>query len=448
LVAVAVAVLAASVGVASPPSVAAADIAVLIRTSDTSGWPSSDPSGIAYDSVGDHLVVVDGEIEEADMAWLWPGYNGSVASRQGQFDHGFDTTDASPTNKEPVGAGYDPARDELYISKDGSNSQIWVYERGAGGQFDTVVRHFAIGDKDAEGVAFGNGTLYVSDGQHRRIWSFAAGNDGIVGTGDDPAGTSFDVGTLGQRDPEGLEYDTVTGNLWAVSRNDNPELLEVTVGGSVVRRFNLGFLGSDALSGLALAPASDGSGAPHLYITDRGIDNAADPFENDGKIYEIAIVDGGDPPPPPAGNLVVNGGFEAADSAGAPTAWTANERFRQSAENVHSGSFAGRHQATDNGGYQIVQNVAVVAGTTYQVSSWLNVQTTSDAFTFILRVQWRGSSGKIGVEDIVKLKSPTSGWTNVFDTLVAPPNANQARIMMVVKSLNATIYIDDVILGS
>jgi hypothetical protein len=447
LTAMALAVTAASAGFAAPPIASAATVAVLIRTTDTSGWPSSDPSGIAFDPIADRLVVVDGEIEEADMAWLWPGYNGYVATRDGALTGTFNTTTASPTNKEPVGVGYDPARDELYVSKDGSNSQIWVYARGTGGTFTTVVRHFAIGDKDAEGVAFGAGSLYVSDGAHRRIWTFAPGNDGVVGTGDDPAATSFDVGTLGQRDPEGLEYDTATGHLWAVSRNDNPELLEVTVSGTVVRRFNLGFLNSTTLSGVAIAPATDGSGTPHLYISDRGSDNSADPFENDGKIYELEIQTVEDPPPP-EGNLVVNGGFESASATGAPMAWTEDARFRQSADAFVEGSFSGRHQATDNSAYQLVQNIAVVGGTSYQVSTRLNVPPTSDAFTFILRVQWRGSSGKIGVADVAKLKTSTSGWTLFTKTLVAPSGATQARLTMIVKSLNTTIYIDDVILGS
>jgi hypothetical protein len=448
LTASALAVTASSVGLASPPDAAAVDIAVLIRTTDTSGWPSSDPSGIAFDSVADRLVVVDGEIEEADMAWLWPGYNGYVATRDGSLTGSFNTVAASPSNKEPVGAGYDPARDELYVSKDGSNSQIWVYARDGSGAFTTVVRHFAIGSKDAEGVAFGAGSMYVSDGAGRRIWTFAPGNDGIVGTGDDPAPTSFDMGTLGQRDPEGIEYDAATGHLWAVSRNDNPELLEVTVSGAAVRRFNLGFLNSDALSGVAIAPASDGSGTPHLYISDRGVDNSADPFENDGKVYEIAIQTVEDPPPP-EGNLVVNGGFESANASGAPTAWTENADFRQSADSFVEGSFAGRHQATDNASYDVRQTIAVVGGTTYEVSSHLNVPTTADAFTFILRVQWRTSSGaKISNADILKVKTPTSGWTQFTKTLVAPSNAGQARVIMLVKSLNATIDIDDVILGT
>ena len=448
LTASALAVTAASAGLAAPSAAAAADIAVLIRTTDTSGWPSSDPSGIGYDPVNDRLMVVDGEIEEADMAWLWPGYNGNIAMRDGTRTGGFNTVAATPSNKEPVGVGYDPNRDELYISKDGSNSQIWVYARDGGGAFTTVVRHFAIGDKDAEGVAFGAGKLYVSDGAHKLIWTFASGNDGIVGTGDDPAGTSFDVGALGQRDPEGLEYDTVTGHLWAVSRNDNPELLEVTVGGAVVRRFQLGFLNSTTLSGVAIAPASDGSGTPHFYVSDRGNDNSADPFENDGKIYELEIQAVEDPPPP-EGNLVVNGGFESANASGAPTGWTENVAFRQSDDLVVEGSFAGRHQATDNGSYEVRQSVAVVGGTTYDFSSQVNIPATSDAFTFILRVQWRtASGGKISNNDIVKIKASTSGWRSVTKTIVAPANAGQARIIMNVKSLNASIYVDDVILGT
>jgi hypothetical protein len=448
LTASALAVTAASAGLASPADVAAVDIPVLIRTTDTSGWPSSDPSGIGYDAVADRLVVVDGEIEEADMAWLWQGYNGYVATRDGGLTGTFNTVAASPTNKEPVGVGYDPARDELYISKDGSNSQIWVYARDGGAAFTSVVRHFAIGDKDAEGVAFGAGKMYVSDGAHTRIWTYEPGNDGIVGTGDDPAPTSFDVGTLGQRDPEGIEYDAATGHLWVVSRNDNPELLEVTANGAVVRRFQMGFLNSTALSGLAIAPASDGSGTPHLYISDRGKDNSADPFENDGKIYEIEIQTVDDPPPP-EGNLVVNGGFESANASGAPTAWTDNADFRQSADSFVEGSFAGRHHATDNATYQVMQSFAVVGGTTYQASSHVNVPVTSDAFTFILRVQWRtATGGKISNADIVRVKTPTSGWAQFSKTLVAPSNAGQARVIMLVKSLNATIYIDDVILGT
>jgi hypothetical protein len=441
-------VTAASAGLAAPADVAAVDIAVLVRTTDTSVWPSSDPSGIAYDSVADRFVVVDGEIEEADMAWLWPGYNGYLATRDGSLTGTFNTVAASPSNKEPVGVGYDPARDELYISKDGSNSKIWVYARDGSGAFTSVVRQFAIGDKDAEGVAFGAGKMYVSDGAGRRIWTFAPGNDGVVGTGDDPAPTSFDVGTLGQRDPEGIEYDAATGHLWAVSRSDNPELLEVTVGGAVVRRFSVGFLNSESLSGVAIAPASDGSGTPHLFISDRALDNSGDPFENDGKIYEVAIQTVEDPPPP-EGNVVVNGGFESANAGGAPTSWTENASFRQSADAVHEGSFAGRHQAADNGSYEVMQTVAVVGGTTYQASAQVNVPATTDAFTFIFRVQWRTSSGaKIGNADVFKMISPTSGWTQLTKALTAPSNAGRARVIMIVKSLNATIYVDDVILGT
>ena len=447
ITATALAVTAVSAGIAAPTDAAAAQIPVLVRTTDTSVWPSPDPSGIAFDSLGDRLVVVDGEIEEADMAWLWAGYNGYIATRDGSLTGTFNTTAASPINREPVGAGYDPGRDELYISKDGTNSQIWVYARGSGGAFTTVARHFAIGDRDAEGIAFGGGSMYVSDGAHKRIWTFAPGNDGMVGTGDDPAPTSFDVAALGQSDPEGIEYDTATGHLWVVSRNDNPELLEVTVGGAVVNRFNLAFLNTRSLSGVAMGPASDGSGTRHLYITDRGVDNATDPGENDGKIHEIAIQEVTDPPPP-AGNLVVNGGFESASPSGAPTAWTDDTRFRRSADAFVEGSFSGRHQATDNSGYQIVQNVSVVGGTTYQVSSQVNVPTTSDAFTFIVRIQWRSGSGRIGTADVLKVRTPTAGWTSFSKALDAPSSATQARIMMIVKSLNATIYIDDVTLGS
>ncbi|MGQ4818307.1 hypothetical protein ACQ1ZK_14310, partial [Enterococcus faecium] len=43
------------------------------------------------------------------------------------------------------------------------------------------------------------------------------------------------------------------------------------------------------MAGIALAPASDGSGAQHLYIVDRGVDNDFNPDENDGRFYEMAV---------------------------------------------------------------------------------------------------------------------------------------------------------------
>ena len=50
-----------------------------------------------------------------------------------------------------------------------------------------------------------------------------------------------------------------------------------------------GISGLKFISGLAMAPASDGSGQMHYWIADRAVDNGPNPHENDGKIFEISI---------------------------------------------------------------------------------------------------------------------------------------------------------------
>ena len=52
------------------------------------------------------------------------------------------------------------------------------------------------------------------------------------------------------------------------------------------------------LSGLAMAPASNGTGQRDYWIVDRAIDNGPNPNENDGRIFEISVVDR---LPPPSG---------------------------------------------------------------------------------------------------------------------------------------------------
>jgi hypothetical protein len=43
-------------------------------------------------------------------------------------------------------------------------------------------------------------------------------------------------------------------------------------------------------SDLVFAPGTDGS-PRRLYLTDRGVDNDVDPNENDGRLYQVELVD-------------------------------------------------------------------------------------------------------------------------------------------------------------
>lgn len=437
------------------PSLAEAtvDTATVVQTINTTLWnpASPDPSGMDYIPYMDRLVLSDGEVEETTGAG-WHGVNVWLARRQGGAPDGYmNTLLASPTNKEPAAAAYDETRNELYFGKDGSSSAVWVYGPGNDGQFgtsdDRQLRYFTTynhGVSDGEGLAFGNGNLYVADGTGKEIWTITPGNDGIVGTADD-AYSHFDVLSLGQNNPEGLDFDASTGNLWVVSNDTSSGALEVTPSGVPVSTLARSQIPALHPGGLAIAPSSVDNSTPNVWIGDRGVDNNTDPSENDGKIIELSISGGPPPPPPPPGeNVIVNGDFEAANAQGQPTSWTLDARFSRSSAVVHGGTYAGRNQASDNSGYKIIQSAPVTAGQAYDFAGWVNVPATSDAFKLVLKVQWRNASGKsIGTVTIGKVSKTTAGWVPLTSAMTAPTGAVTANVMMVISSLNATIYVDD-----
>ncbi len=149
-------------------------------------------------------------------------------------------------------------------------------------------------------------------------------------------------------------------------------------------------------------------------------------------------------------NLLSNPGFELdADNNGSPDNWTIQSQFTRSSAVVHGGSFAGQHSATTNANYgvsQVVKNLT--AGATYNFSGWVNIPPTADDFTFSLQVRWRDSSNTVLRTDTVKsYTAATSGWDQAAAALVAPAGTTNAQIKMLVRSLNATIYVDDFSFG-
>jgi bacillolysin len=148
----------------------------------------------------------------------------------------------------------------------------------------------------------------------------------------------------------------------------------------------------------------------------------------------------------PATNLLANPGFELdANNDSRPDSWSSNSHFTRSNALAHGGTYAGRHFATDNSGYTISQAISsLTAGATYNVASWVNIPSTSDAFTLQLQVRWRNSSNStISTITIKTYGGPTSGWDQTTVGLVAPAGTTNAQVRMVVSSLNATLYVDD-----
>jgi Carbohydrate binding domain/SdiA-regulated len=438
-------------------SVAAATVndGTLVQTIDTSSWnpASPDPSGMAYVPIDDRLVVTDGEVEEVTGAG-WHNANVWFATRSGTVLSTMDVTTAVKPNKEPVGAAYDSSTNQLYLSKDSSPGKVWIYQRQADGSF-VQIHYFELRSSvaDAEGLAFDpvSQTLFIADGTSKEVWKQNRGPDNTFGTADDVV-SSFDTLALGQPDPEGIEFDEVTGNLWIVSNSTTASLLEVTPAGVPVSTTSLSFIpGLNSPAGLTVATSSTGTGRS-IWICDRGVDNGSNPNENDGRIYEVTLVEGEPPPPPPpppppGSNVITNGGFEDASGSGSPTGWSTNTSFTRSAVQVHGGTYAGLHQSSSDAGYTITQDAPVVGGTAYAFSAWVNAPPTTDKFKIVFKIQWR-ASGKISVVTLGKFTKATNGWTVMTGNVTAPAGATTARVMMVIGSLNASIYVDDMSLAT
>jgi hypothetical protein len=77
----------------------------------------------------------------------------------------------------------------------------------------------------------------------------------------------------------------------------------------------------------------------------------------------------------------------------------------------------------------------------------VNIPSTTDTFQFRLEVRWKnGSNTTIRTDSVHSYTAPTSGWDLASTTVHSPRGAKKAQLRMVVKSLKATIYVDDFVL--
>jgi hypothetical protein len=196
---------------------------------------------------------------------------------------------------------------------------------------------------------------------------------------------------------------------------------------------------------LATSPGID-KGGPTGYTTDLQGNPASNGAPDIGAYEDTAATP---PPPPPVPTLLANSGFEAdVNGDSRPDSWTSNASFTLSNAPVHNGSSAGQHAATDNSSYVIKQSVSgLTGGTSYHFGGWVNIPTTTDAFTFKLQVQWRGPAGTIATTTVKSYTAATNGWDEVATTVAAPAGTTSAQIMMNVGSLNASIIVDELTFG-
>jgi hypothetical protein len=276
----------------APATAASAATASLVNVIDTSSWSpnSPDPSGIAWVGSESSLVVVDGEVEE--MPPYWAGVNVWHAGVGGNIKRTWNTIAFS---SEPVGAAWNQANNHLFISDDNKDLITEVSPGGDGslGTADDGRTSFGTkqyGSSDPEGLTFGGGALFISDGSGAEIYRIdpkSNGFNGVPPAGDDVV-THFDTSAIGATDPEAAEYDAATNHLLIISR-PSKLIFETTLSGSVVGTFDMSSSGISKPAGIALAPGSNNASQMHAYVTDRAVDNNNDPNENDGRIYEFNL---------------------------------------------------------------------------------------------------------------------------------------------------------------
>jgi sugar lactone lactonase YvrE len=273
----------------------------LVHTVDTAAWdkPSPDPSGLAYLSGKNRIMVTDGEVEETkggithfEGANVWEMTFGGNVLRTANVSKVQPTV--VPMSDEPTGVAYDPALDLYYFSDDGPKV-VFRLNPGADdvvGTADDSWNSFGVsgfGDGDPEGIAYdtAHDRIFVADGVNAEVYQYTT-TGSLVG--------HFDVAAFGVEDPETVEFNPVSGTLFVLSnRPSGPIVVETSLNGTLIQTINVAAAGARKPAGLAYAPASDGSGDLHFYIADRGIDNDSHPEENDGKIYELTAPQTGTP---------------------------------------------------------------------------------------------------------------------------------------------------------
>lgn len=259
-----------------------------IRTSEFKP-ASPDPSGIVYIRARHLFVISDSEVDERTGA----GYHGVNLWNIRAGGRVLSGRTTRRFCREPTGLGFDPRKRRLFISDDDAD-RIWIDRPGRDGRFgtvDDVVRSINVrahGSSDAEDPAFDRSTghLFFLDGVRTEIYRLNP-VDGTFGNRNDWV-RHIEIGHLGPDDFEALSFDPWRNTL--LIGGSDERIYEITKSGKLVRVIDVsGISGLRRISGIARAPASDGSGVINYWIVDRGLDNDTRPKENDGDLWEISI---------------------------------------------------------------------------------------------------------------------------------------------------------------
>ncbi|HXV63099.1 MAG TPA: hypothetical protein VEK15_20530, partial [Vicinamibacteria bacterium] len=289
----------------APTVLAPTATGTLVQVIDTSLFspPSPDPAGIAYLTSTGRLLLSDSEVNETS---LYQGVNVFDMTFSGNVVDGFNTLAYAD---EPTGVAFNPNNLHLFISDD-TTPHVYEIDPGSDGTYatsDDIVTSFAtavFGSGDPEGVTYDtwSDVLFIVDGVNSEVYRVDPGAnglfDGVPPAGDDEV-ASFDTASLGVSDPEGIAFDTDGGHLYIVGKPAS-QIAHVTTDGFLLRTIDISSANALKPAGLAYGPGSVDPLSMSLWVAARGVDNDADPNENDGKVYEISIpgsVSPGNQPP-------------------------------------------------------------------------------------------------------------------------------------------------------
>lgn len=264
----------------------------LVRVTDTSIWnpPSPDPVGIAYHPGWGTLLVSDSEVSETP---LFQGTNLYETATDGSL---LAARDATCFSLEPTGVWINPHDGHIFFTDD-NKDLVFELDLGGDGQLctsDDILTSFdtrAFGSLDPEGIAFGQGKLFIADGEGKTVYVLSPGDNEVfdgVSPGDDLVLNQFGTEALGLSNPKGIEYHLERHSLFFVSRYDDI-LVETTPEGVLLKQYDFSFAGVVDPSGLAFGPNSQDPDKISLYLTDRGVDNDSHPGENDGQLFEFTL---------------------------------------------------------------------------------------------------------------------------------------------------------------
>jgi hypothetical protein len=160
----------------------------------------------------------------------------------------------------------------------------------------------------------------------------------------------------------------------------------------------------------------------------------------------------------PVPNLLRNPDFEQdANRDNRPDGWNRRPAFRRSSDVTYNGGFAGQLTAHNNANLTLRQTIGEIrSGTRYTFRGYINIPASSDAPAlrgieargdtagFSLDLRWLDARGKVlGTRVLKRYADDTGGrWDRVLASEMAPAGAVQAQLVMRVRSMKATIYVD------